>query len=121
MSRKMCYSSAMDAAFPLAKIAHALSDPLRVQILDLLAAGRNDPCYSPDIPELPTAMCALDLQHRLGDIGPSKLSYHMRELRDAGLVREHKQGKWVYYLLDRALLVQFLEQISQRFLWELFE
>jgi len=98
------------------KVALALSDPLRLHILDLLAAGRNNPCWSPDIPELPTAMCATDLQHKLGDIGSSKLAYHLKELREAGLVQEHKQGKWVYYLLNETVLQAFLSQVQQRFL-----
>jgi ArsR family transcriptional regulator, arsenate/arsenite/antimonite-responsive transcriptional repressor len=100
----------------LDKIALALSDPLRLHILDLLAAGRHDPCWSPDIPELPTAMCALDLQRKLGDIGASKLAYHLKELREVGLVQEYKQGKWVYYLLNQDLLNTFLQQIQRRFL-----
>lgn len=106
----------MDTALPVDKVALALSDPLRLRILDLLAAGRRDPCWSPDIPELPTAMCALDLQHKLGEIGASKLAYHLKELREAGLVQEHKQGKWVYYLLNEEVLQGFLGQLRQRFL-----
>lgn len=98
------------------RIAHALSDPLRMRILEALAAGRQDPTWSPDIPELPTAICALDLQHRLGDIAASKMSYHMRELREAGLVREYKHGKWIYYLLNQNVLDTFLQQLRQRFL-----
>jgi ArsR family transcriptional regulator, arsenate/arsenite/antimonite-responsive transcriptional repressor len=112
----LCYTLAMDTTPDLDKIALALSDPLRLQILDLLAAGRHDPCVSPDIPELPTALCALDLQSKLGDIGASKLAYHLRELRDIGLVQEHKQGKWVYYLLNQGLLHAYLHRIQQRFL-----
>ncbi|HEV8191921.1 MAG TPA: metalloregulator ArsR/SmtB family transcription factor [Ktedonobacterales bacterium] len=100
----------------LDKVALALSDPLRLKILDLLAQGRNDPCSSPDIPELPTAMCALDLQHMLGESSASKLSYHMKVLRDAGLVREHKQGKWVYYLVNEGTFSAFLDQMHARFL-----
>lgn len=106
----------METIPALDKVALALSDPLRLHILDLLAAGRNDPCWSPDIPELPTAMCATDLQRKLGDIGASKLAYHLKELREVGLVQEHKQGKWVYYLLNEDLLNTFLQHIRRRFL-----
>ena len=116
MSRAACYTVGMDTSSLVDKVALALSDPLRLHILDLLAAGRNNPCWSPDIPELPTAMCATDLQHMLGDIGGSKLAYHLKELREAGLVQEHKQGKWVYYLLNEAVLQAFLSQVQQRFL-----
>src|SRR5579885_3223803 len=106
----------MNFSIALDKVALALSDPLRLKILYLLAQGRNDPCWSPDIPELPTAMCALDLQHMLGETSASKLSYHMRVLRDAGLVREHKQGKWVYYLVDEGALAAFLAQVHARYI-----
>lgn len=111
-----CYTVGMEILPPVDKVALALSDPLRLHILDLLAAGRNDPCLSPDIPELPTAMCATDLQHKLGEIGASKLAYHLKELRETGLVQEHKQGKWVYYLLNEEVLHSFLTQLQQRFL-----
>jgi ArsR family transcriptional regulator len=105
----------MNSPMALDRVALALSDPLRLQILDLLAAGRNDPCWSPDIPELPTAICALDLQRRLGEASASKLSYHMKVLRDAGLVLEHKHGKWIYYLVNEATLSAFLAQLQLRY------
>lgn len=106
----------METTTPLDKVALALSDPLRLRILDLLVEGRNDPCCSPDIPELPTAICATDVQHKLGEIGASKLAYHLKELREAGLVQEHKQGKWVYYVLNEEVLHAFLNQLQRRFL-----
>jgi ArsR family transcriptional regulator, arsenate/arsenite/antimonite-responsive transcriptional repressor len=106
----------MENSLPVDKVALALSDPLRLHILDLLAAGRDDPCLSPDIPELPTAICATDLQQKLGDMSASKLAYHLKELREAGLVQEHKQGKWVYYLINEQALHAFLSQLRQRFL-----
>jgi ArsR family transcriptional regulator, arsenate/arsenite/antimonite-responsive transcriptional repressor len=34
------------------------------------------------------------------EIGQSRVSYHMRKLKDAGLVREEKRGKWSFYSLD---------------------
>jgi ArsR family transcriptional regulator len=106
----------MDKAMNVAMIAAALSDPLRVQILELLAEGRRDPCWSPNLPDYPTAMCALDLQRKLGDMSASKLAYHMKELRAAGLVQEHKQGKWVYYMLSQNGFRDFVQQIEDRFL-----
>jgi ArsR family transcriptional regulator, arsenate/arsenite/antimonite-responsive transcriptional repressor len=105
-----------DGAPRLDQVAHALSDPLRVSILDLLAAGRCEDCMSPANPELPEAICALDMQGLLGNISATKLSYHMKELRNARLVREHKQGKWIYYELDKDALGAFARQVKQRFL-----
>jgi ArsR family transcriptional regulator len=34
-------------------------------------------------------------------MGQSKVSYHMKKLKDAGLVREERHGKWTFYSLDR--------------------
>ena len=42
--------------------------------------------------------------------GQSKVSFHVRKLKDAGLVWEEKRGRWSFYSLDRdaaqALLVE---------------
>lgn len=100
----------------LTQLALALSDPLRVQILDLLAAGRTPCCASPDHPELPRALCATDVQQRLGAITPSKLSYHLKILRDAELIQERRQGKWIYYELNRPTLCYFSQLLYQRYL-----
>jgi ArsR family transcriptional regulator, arsenate/arsenite/antimonite-responsive transcriptional repressor len=34
-------------------------------------------------------------------MGQSKVSYHVKKLKDAGLVREERHGKWTFYSLDR--------------------
>lgn len=61
----------------------ALSDPIRLSILDRL--GR-DQC------------CVCELQGAL-DIAPNLLSYHLRILREAGLVEATRRGRWVDYRL----------------------
>lgn len=99
----------------LDKIALALSDPIRLAVLDLLAAGRTDVCCSPNNPEQPAAICSCDLLPQLA-LAPSKLSYHMKELREAGLVTEEKRGRWVYFSLNRASLRAFQRAIAERFL-----
>jgi ArsR family transcriptional regulator len=60
-----------------------LSDPIRLSILDRL--GR-DQC------------CVCELQGAL-DIAPNLLSYHLRILREAGLVEATRRGRWVDYRL----------------------
>lgn len=105
----------MSHAIPHDQIALALSDPLRLRILDLLAAGRNERCPSPDNPELPRSICAVDLQRQLDPIAPSKLAYHLKELREAGLIKECKQGKWVYYHIDHQALQEFLQTMARRY------
>lgn len=69
----------------MADIFKAFGDENRLMILDLLQAGE---------------MCACDLQSNL-KIGQSTLSHHMKLLCDAGVVSGRKEGKWVYYSIDR--------------------
>lgn len=61
----------------------ALSDPIRLHILDLLDAVER---------------CVCDLQEQI-DAAPNLLSYHLRVLRDAGLVESSRRGRWVDYRL----------------------
>lgn len=97
----------------LAKIACALGDPLRLRILDLLVAGRGTPCCSPTNPELPASVCACDIALAL-QCEPSKLAYHMGQLRAAGLVTEQRRGKWVYYSVAGDALVAFARALLAR-------
>lgn len=62
---------------------HALSDPTRLAILDLLRSGEH---------------CVCDLQSAL-DAAQSRLSFHLRVLREAGLVTDRREGRWTYYAL----------------------
>lgn len=99
------------------RVALALSDPIRLQILDLLAAGRGEGCCSPNNPEAPVALCSCDILPVLG-LAPTKLSYHMKELREAGLVEEQKRGRWVYFSLNRGALAEFSAGVLDRFVVE---
>lgn len=100
--------------FSLDKVALALSDPIRIRILDLLAAGRDEACCSPENPEAPIALCSCDLLPVL-DLAPSRLSYHVRELRDAGLITEQKRGRWVYFSLNREAVSAFAQAVLDRY------
>ena len=72
-----------------AAVFHALSDTTRLRILDLLRGGER---------------CVCELQDVL-DAGQSLLSFHLKTLRDAGLVTYRKEGRWAYYgLADAGLL-----------------
>jgi ArsR family transcriptional regulator len=48
-------------------------------------------------------------------MAPSKLAYHLKELRQAGLLREEQRGKWVYYTLDREALTDFQQRLAARY------
>lgn len=99
----------------LSAVASALSDPVRLRILDLLEAGRDDSCLSPVNKEHPEAICPRDLMRKLGGMAGSKLSYHLRELKGAGLVREQRSGKYIYYEPDPEALSGFLKALSERY------
>jgi len=99
---------------PIYTVALALSDPIRLQILDLLAVGRDDACCSPENPDAPVALCSCDLISALG-LAPSRLSYHMKELREAGLITEQKRGRWVYFSLNRGALMDFTRALHDRY------
>jgi len=44
-------------------------------------------------------ICVCEFQDAFS-MGQSKVSYHLRKLKDAGLIREEKRGKWGFYSLD---------------------
>lgn len=101
----------------LDRVALALSDPIRLKILDLLAVGRNGACCSPENPEDPIALCSCDLLPVL-DLAPSRLSYHIKELREAGLITEQKRGRWIYFSLNRPAVADFTKRLHERFVAE---
>lgn len=77
---------------------HALSEPLRIRLLELLQQQE---------------LCVCELCEALG-VSQSKLSFHLKTLKEAGLVRSRQEGRWVYYSLN---LPQFvvLEQYLAEF------
>ena len=89
----------------LARIAKALGDPIRLRMLDVMAQGRAC-CGLPEPSERgvpgagdPPGICVCDFQDHFG-LAQSKASYHLRVLREAGLVREESRGKWTFYAID---------------------
>ncbi|MFQ4139277.1 ArsR/SmtB family transcription factor [Nodosilinea sp. PGN35] len=64
----------------------ALSDPLRLAVVELLRSQE---------------MCVCDLCDRM-DIAQSKLSFHLKTLREAGLISARQEGRWIYYRLNPA-------------------
>jgi len=100
----------------LALIAAALSDPIRLEILDLLTVGADTTCVAPRHPLHPQAICPQDLQRKIGTITASKLSYHLNELQRAGLVQEQRQGKRIYYMVEQTQFARLLEMVRSRYL-----
>jgi ArsR family transcriptional regulator len=66
------------------ELFHALSDETRLEIIELLRGGER---------------CVCELTDTL-DAAQSRLSFHLRVLKDAGIVRDRKDGRWVHYELE---------------------
>ena len=98
----------------LVALGRALSDPIRVRMLGMMAEGRSC-CDLPDLGvpadnESPgICVCEFEDYFRMGQ---SKVSYHVRKLKEAGLVREEKRGKWSFYSLDREATRDLLDDTA---------
>lgn len=66
-----------------ARVFHALSDETRVGLVEKLRTGEQ---------------CVCNLMDHLG-AAQSRLSFHLKVLKDAGLVDCRKEGRWAYYWL----------------------
>ena len=68
----------------------ALADPLRLQVIEALAGGER---------------CVCELTADLG-LPQSKLSFHLKVLKEAGLLVDRQEGRWVYYSLQAEAIEQ---------------
>src|ERR1700741_3411070 len=75
---------------------HALSDATRLEIVRMLSHRER---------------CVCELQTALG-AAQSRLSFHLKTLKDAGLVHDRREGRWVYYALNRDALDEIAEFTS---------
>ena len=69
----------------------ALGDPVRLQILSMLAAAPEG------------EICVCEFVEPLGR-SQGTISHHLKILGEAGLVHGDRRGKWVWYSLDRERL-----------------
>lgn len=72
---------------------HALSDETRLEIVEMLSHGER---------------CVCELMSSL-EAAQSRLSFHLKTLKDAGLVTDRRDGRWVYYTLNRPALDEMVE------------
>lgn len=70
----------------LTSIFKALSDETRLRILKLLKEGE---------------LCVCDIVAALDSIQP-KVSFHLNVLKEAGFIKDRKQGRWIHYSIDDA-------------------
>jgi ArsR family transcriptional regulator, arsenate/arsenite/antimonite-responsive transcriptional repressor len=102
----------------LIALGRALSDPLRVRMLGMMAEGRGCCDFSDSgVPagEGDQGICVCEFEE-VFSMGQSKVSYHMKKLKDAGLVREERRGKWSFYSLDRKAAGELLGEAADRLL-----
>ncbi|GGQ90844.1 transcriptional regulator [Streptomyces asoensis] len=81
-----------DAAAELSRMFKALSDPIRLRLLSLIASHEGGEA------------CVCDLTGPF-DVSQPTISHHLKVLREAGLVGSERRGTWVYYwVLPEALV-----------------
>lgn len=74
---------------------HALSDATRLEIMERLKEGEQ---------------CVCDLTDAL-KTGQSRLSFHLKVLKDAGLIKDRPEGRWIYYSLHEEALERLEEAV----------
>jgi ArsR family transcriptional regulator len=79
-----------------ARLFHALSDGTRLSILERLRFGER---------------CVCDLTDAL-DAAQSRLSFHLKVLKDAGLVTDRRDGRWMYYTMSTETLSEVADLIE---------
>ena len=102
----------------LVALGHALSDPIRVRMLRMMSEGRGC-CDLPDlgvpVEDEDKGICICEFEDYFG-MGQSKVSYHVKKLKEAGLVREERRGKWSFYSLNRETAGELLGEAADHLL-----
>ena len=83
-----------DEAARMARVAKALGDPVRIQLVDVLRTHAGKVCVCELVP--------------LFDLSQPTVSHHLKVLRRAGLVGCERVGLWAYYFV----LPGALEELS---------
>lgn len=78
------------------RVFRALADPKRLRILELLRRGERCVCELTDVM----------------DAGQSLLSFHLKTLKEAGLVSDRRDGRWAYYSLNPEVLEEVEEFLA---------
>ena len=78
------------------QLFHALSDETRLGIVERLRSGERCVCELTD----------------LLDSAQSRLSFHLRVLKDAGLVHDRRDGRWIHYHLNREAFAELQDLLG---------
>ena len=77
-------------AFEQAQVLlRVLAEPIRLRVVQALARGER---------------CVCDLTAEL-ELAQPKLSFHLKVMKEAGLITGRQQGRWVYYRLQPEVLL----------------
>ncbi|MGL5081978.1 MAG: ArsR/SmtB family transcription factor [Microcoleaceae cyanobacterium] len=90
-------TNSSNSPIEIASSFHALADPIRVRVLELLRHQE---------------LCVCELCEKL-DINQSKLSFHLKTLRDVGLIQGRQESRWVYYRLNLSQFVALEEYLAE--------
>nr|WP_211258889.1 metalloregulator ArsR/SmtB family transcription factor [Spirillospora albida] len=82
-----------DEAAELAKVFKSLADPVRLRLLNMIAAAEGGEA------------CVCDLTGAF-DLTAPTISHHLKVLRQAGLIEGERRGTWVYYRAIPAALTR---------------
>ena len=85
------------SAPPAHDLLRALADPIRLQVVQLLAEGER---------------CVCELTEAL-DLAQPRLSFHLRVMKEAGLISARQQGRWVYYRLEPGALAAVRDWLGE--------
>lgn len=76
---------------------HALSDKIRLDVILLLGDGEQ---------------CVCEITETMG-IAQSRLSFHLKVLKDSGLITDRRGGRWTYYSLVRNAFDEAIGTLSE--------
>lgn len=83
----------------LNRIARALADPRRLEILERIAGGKEIAC----------ATLAAE-----ASVSQPTISHHIKELVTAGLIKPRWDAKFCFYSVDRKLWSEYLAEMRRR-------
>jgi ArsR family transcriptional regulator len=92
---RICVMRVLDHTLPADQaqlLFKVLADPVRLSVIEALGAGER---------------CVCELTGELG-LAQSKLSFHLKVMKEAGLLESRQEGRWIYYRL-RAEALQTLQ------------
>ncbi len=78
----------------MGRVAKALGDPIRMQLVDVLRRHAGKVCVCELVP--------------LFDLSQPTVSHHLKVLREAGIVGSEREGLWAYYFVNS----EALEELS---------